>query len=575
MAITVTDPVDTVDDFNTINKSLLKKELRIKILNNIKKRIDDNDDIFYVFYAKPYTYDYPVVGTPPEEVPEPTNALNKDLTLRKSFTGFRKLNATDIRKAFKKYKWESGTTYSQYSNFVDLSVTDLQYYVYVETQKKIYICLNNANGGESTIEPNSDDTAPFETSDGYTWQLIIEYEDSLIRKFSSEFYLPEPNPESDQIKKATNGGTVDRFDINNDNISYNYDALTEIPFFIKGDGQEIKSAEARVIDVPQGGSLDTSSLRISRSGNGYYADADHDYKVPVEFRLKTESLTAAQIAQSDEFELAYGLAKVNVDNNSIESIEVKNIGKGYPTNSTVMIVQSSAIVYGIINDDTPSSIDFNIIQPGEDYESAKAVSVYETSETIDPIDPYINVIISPPNGHGSDIQNELNSTSLFINTRITNDDNIFSTSNDFRQIGIIENPLNLSGNKITENIIDAKLKIRIEAEQASDFELLEFDAAIEGQLSLQRGILVDVLDVPGEPLQRDVRYVRDPRVSDKLSFITNENLFVPTAERSFRIIDVTNPDIDFSSGNVLFINNTTAIDRDIDQSETLNFIFNF
>lgn len=575
MAITVTDPVDTVDDFDTINKSLLKKELRIKILNNIKKRIDDNDDIFYVFYAKPYTYDYPVVGTPPEEVPEPTNALNKDLTLRKSFTGFRKLNATDIRKAFKKYKWELGTTYSQYSNFVDLSVTDLQYYVYVEDQKKIYICLNNANGGESTIEPNSDDTAPFETSDGYTWQLIIEYEDSLIRKFSSEFYLPEPNPESDQIKKATNGGTVDRFDINNDNISYNYDALTEIPFFIKGDGQEIKSAEARVIDVPQGGSLDTSSLRISRSGNGYYADADHDFKVPVEFRLKTESLTAAQIAQSDDFELAYGLAKVNVDNNSIESIEVKNIGKGYPTNSTVMIVQSSAIVYGIINDDTPSSIDFNIIQPGEDYESAKAVSVYETSETINPIDPYINVIISPPNGHGSDIQNELNSTSLFINTRITNDDNIFSTSNDFRQIGIIENPLNLSGNKITENIIDAKLKIRIEADQASDFELLEFDAAIEGQLSLQRGILVDVLDVPGEPLQRDVRYVRDPRVSDKLSFITNENLFVPSEGKTFRIIDVTNPDIDFSSGNVLFINNTTAIDRDIDQSETLNFIFNF
>jgi hypothetical protein len=575
MAITVTDPVDTVDDFNTINKSLLKKELRIKILNNIKKRIDDNDDIFYVFYAKPYTYDYPVVGTPPEEVPEPTNALNKDLTLRKSFTGFRKLNATDIRKAFKKYKWESGTTYSQYSNFVDLSVTDLQYYVYVENQKKIYICLNNANGGASTIEPSSDDTAPFKTSDGYTWQLIIEYEDSLIRKFSSESYLPEPNPESDQIKKATNGGTVDRFDINNDNISYDYDALTEIPFFIKGDGQEIKSAEARVIDVPQGGSLDTSSLRISRSGNGYYADADHDYKVPVEFRLKTESLTAAQIAQSDDFELAYGLAKVNVDNNSIESIEVKNIGKGYPTNSTVMIVQSSAIVYGIINDDTPSSIDFNIIQAGEDYESAKAVSVYETSETIDPIDPYINVIISPPNGHGSDIQNELNSTSLFINTRITNDDNIFSTSNDFRQIGIIENPLNLSGNKITENIIDAKLKIRIEAEQASDFELLNVDAAIEGQLSLQRGILVDVLDVPGEPLQRDVRYVRDPRVSDKLSFITNENLFVPVQQKSFRIIDVTNPDIDFSSGNVLFINNTTAIDRDIDQSETLNFIFNF
>ena len=575
MAITVTDPVDTVDDFNTINKSLLKKELRIKILNNIKKRIDDNDDIFYVFYAKPYTYDYPVVGTPPEEVPEPTNALNKDLTLRKSFTGFRKLNATDIRKAFKKYKWESGTTYSQYSNFVDLSVTDLQYYVYVENQKKIYICLNNANGGASTIEPSSDDTAPFKTSDGYTWQLIIEYEDSLIRKFSSESYLPEPNPESDQIKKATNGGTVDRFDINNDNISYDYDALTEIPFFIKGDGQEIKSAEARVIDVPQGGSLDTSSLRISRSGNGYYADADHDYKVPVEFRLKTESLTAAQIAQSDDFELAYGLAKVNVDNNSIESIEVKNIGKGYPTNSTVMIVQSSAIVYGIINDDTPSSIDFNIIQAGEDYESAKAVSVYETSETIDPIDPYINVIISPPNGHGSDIQNELNSTSLFINTRITNDDNIFSTSNDFRQIGIIENPLNLSGNKITENIIDAKLKIRIEAEQASDFELLNVDAAIEGQLSLQRGILVDVLDVPGEPLQRDVRYVRDPRVSDKLSFITNENLFVPAQQKSFRIIDVTNPDIDFSSGNVLFINNTTAIDRDIDQSETLNFIFNF
>ena len=50
---------------------------------------------------------------------------------------------------------------------------------------------------------------------------------------------------------------------------------------------------------------------------------------------------------------------------------------------------------------------------------------------------------------------------------------------------------------------------------------------------------------------------------------------MPDVNKVFTIRSVTDPNIDFSSGNILFINNTTEIDRNVNQSETLNFIFNF
>ena len=372
---------------------------------------------------------------------------------------------------------------------------------------------------------------------------------------------------------------IDRLDLADASPSFNYNAIEEIPFFIKGDGKEIASAEATIVPLNQvtfNGTLSTEDLQISKSGTGYSLDSNRSNKVPVEFRLKTENLNAAQIAQSSDFELAYGLATIDVDNNSVTAVEVKNIGNGYPSGATVVIVQSSAIVYGTVNSDSPTpGIDFEIVEKGESYKTAKAISIFETSESIVPADDDIKVIVSPPEGHGGNIQNQLNSTSLFINTRINNDDDIFSTANDFRQLGIIENPTNTNGEKLSVDLLDTKLKIRIEADNATDFATLTEDLSLEGQLSLQKGILIDVLDVEGQPLQKDIRYVRDPLVSDTLSFIVGENLFMPDVNKVFTIRSVTDPNIDFSSGNILFINNTTEIDRNVNQSETLNFIFNF
>jgi hypothetical protein len=43
----------------------------------------------------------------------------------------------------------------------------------------------------------------------------------------------------------------------------------------------------------------------------------------------------------------------------------------------------------------------------------------------------------------------------------------------------------------------------------------------------------------------------------------------------FTISNITKPTIDIFSGDILFINNNTAIQRNAEQTETLNFIFNF
>ena len=60
-------------------------------------------------------------------------------------------------------------------------------------------------------------------------------------------------------------------------------------------------------------------------------------------------------------------------------------------------------------------------------------------------------------------------------------------------------------------------------------------------------------------------------------FIENENLLATGLSAAHRITTngVSKPEVDVFSGDILFINNSEPITRDVDQSETVNFIITF
>ena len=585
----------------TKNRSLSKKEIRTKFLNDFKSRIDSGADKLYLFYARPYAYDNSDDSPTGDNPPFPVDSVNDDSEARKAIMALRRIRADDTTNAFVRNNggtiisdWSSGKIYDQYSNLTDLSTK--QFYAFAND--KIYICLNNNGGRTSTVEPSANDGAPFDTSDGYRWKLLIDYLASRLRKFNSSTHLPIPPQSSTEIKQSKDGGQVERLDLDVDATNspaaspsgYSYitdldspvdlnspQSREQIPLFIKGDGDDVRTATATAFTVVANAltAIDETHVNFN-GGSGYYNDIVRN-TVPVEIRLSTGT-------KGGSYREAYGIATVS-STGVITKVKIVNGGNGFPSSGTLTIVQSSAIAYanvdvstGMIIDNSATIKPFDIEQSGKNFTKADVISVVDDSSTS--ADSSIDVILSPVAGHGSNLKTELSATSLFINVRVTSGIEEFTNTNDFRQIGIIANPKTTAKPpaNIIENFVDASSSILVTEGVSSVFGDISADATIEGRTTLHKARLVDVLDTTTASIKK-VRFLTDPGESISNIFSAGETVDITGGGSNGFIIEssnsVTATTFDRFSGDILYINNSNSIQRSASQSETINFIFNF
>lgn len=597
MGVTTTNQSASQVTLGSVNRPLSKKEIRTKFLSDFKSRIEDATDRLFLFYGRPYAYDddSPAGDAPPA----PQDSVSDDIETRKAIMALRLIRSDDAINAFVlnangiNANWQSGRVYDEYSNLIDLS--SKQYYVFTD-ESKLYICLNNNGDRNSTIKPSSNDGAAFDTSDGYRWKLLINYRDSRLRKFNAPTHLPVPPQTSTEILVSKDGGQLERLDLAigafnsppNSPQGYDYTASLdspkslnspesreEIPLFIKGDGDDVRTARATVSGRV---GVTLATVSIDNAGSGYHNDPVRG-SVPVELRLTNPSEALSN------FSLAYGLATVS-STGTITGVSVVNAGNGYPDAASLTIVQSSAIAYANVDTSNGEIIDDSIIKPftieqsGKNFTTATVVSVVDAA--VNTADESIDPILSPIAGHGNNIKSELNATSLFINVRITSGINEFSNSNDFRQIGIMANPKNTNtpSTAIIDNFVDASSSITVTAVGSSNFDNISADAIIEGRSSLHKGRLIDVLTVTGSPTKRKIRFLNDPSEPITSNFAPGETVDITGGGADGFLVggasEVTSSAVDImKSGEILFINNNNPITRTADQSETINFIFNF
>ena len=563
MGVTINTPDAT--STATTNKSLSKKEIRSKFLSDFKARIDGQLDKLYLFYGRPYDFDSPNTGP----LPEPIDSISDDASIRKAIMALKLIRPEDVTLAIRRIEWTTGLKFDQYSNLIDLE--DKNYYTFVKSQNKLYICLNNNNGATSVTEPNSSDGTPFTTADGYKWKLLIDYNSSVIRKFSATTHLPLPIKGSEQIKVSTTGGQIERLELTDDSppgrgdySDFDGSPENEVPFFIKGDGDDVRTGRASIATIE---ATTLVSATITNAGTGYYNDSTRG-TVPVEFRLTDPS---SANTESTPFKLAYGLATIT--NGTITALEVVNSGSGYPDSGTLTIVQSSAIAYATL--DSGDRIASTVIEkPGANFRTATVVSIAgDAVSDAEDADSYIQPIISPFGGHGSNLQSELSATSLFLNIRVSSDTSEFTQTNDFRQIGIISNVKDTLGANIPNESIDATTSATLVAGSEMEFSSISADAIIEGRDSLHTANIVDLNETS---TTTTMRYLNSQEVPYGNTFNNSEVVdFDSATGNGFTISNITKPVIDIFSGDILFINNNTAIQRNAEQTETINFIFNF
>ena len=180
----------------------------------------------------------------------------------KNMISLKRVNYTDMTLAIRKITWTANTIYDMYDD-LDPQLNEEDYYV-VNSSNQVYKCLSNNNGSPSTVEPNSNSLVPWETSDGYKWQLMYKISDADVTKWNNDKVLPVKHLTADdgsiqwQVQSSAIPGTIDCIVIENGGSGY----LSSPTINIIGDGT---GASARAVIT--GGVI--TKVIIENRGSGY------------------------------------------------------------------------------------------------------------------------------------------------------------------------------------------------------------------------------------------------------------------------------------------------------------------
>lgn len=344
-------------------------QFRILNTNNFINSIDTATDNYYVFVGLPNPDQNGFgrnenweggdgAGTP--ILPNPTDNFDYLSHYGDTILYGKKVTSQNIRRCVRKIEWTQGVKYDMYRH--DYSVNnpsavtnrarlyDSNYYV-INSQYQVYICISNGSSGINTTGNQSQDEPLFtdlepsragNSGDGYIWKYLFTVPPTDIIKFDSTEFIPVPNDwetsSLSQIKSIRENGDST---LNNNQIKFVY---------IESQGSNYATGEVDILG-------DGSGARV-------FIEANEDGQI------------------------------------------VK----------TTVTVGGSGYTYGIVN-----------------------LGPLQTSDTIS-FPAKLIPIIPPSRGHGYDLYREMGSDRVLIYSRFDDSSKDFPIDTKFAQIGILKNP---------------------------------------------------------------------------------------------------------------------------------------
>ena len=523
--------------------AVVTDQFRIANATSFVESVLNNENSYYVFLGltNPTVAGFGRTSTEADWPLSPIDNLSYRSHYRDTMMFGKKVTSANIRRVVKKHAWTINTRYDMYRHDYDANnltpnskTTNLyrsNYYV-INSNFQVYICLDNgssgtvdssnAKGQRSLIEPTFTDVEPITQSDGFTWKYLYTVAPSDIIKFDSTEYIVLPNDWStttdSQIKSIRESGNSD---INNNQIKKVY---------IKSGGRS------------GGYTSGTTTLNILGDGSG---------------------------------------AKVSVtvaNTGIIESTKVVSGGSGY--------------TYGIV-DLGPLQVPGNSTALGE-----------------------LIPIIPPSKGHGHDIYKELGGDKVLIYARFDDSSKDFPIDTIFAQVGIIKNPekststdtykandfsaldsfkvseslsettKNYAGVEITQSVgIDGDTAKGYIASYDTDTKIVKYyqdkslfffdgyshrdgiDVSTRAKVVKFGGTEPITINAPGNIHTRSI----DTSLSGVSTSVNNKviNLGVEYTN------GIAGPEINKKTGDIIYITNRSAVQRDLRQKEDIKIILEF
>lgn len=435
-----------------VTQKLITSSFNVAAATNFINSFANNDYFVYAARHIPYAGSDTII-------PIPNNSIyDTDTDVYDNMIFAKRLSSADIVHMAKKSLWEANTYYSMYDHLDgELETKDFFITVDDDTEYNVWKCLFNKSTDtlsvNSTVAPSrvgsAADLNPVETGDGYVWKYMYTITKSQYEKFATSQYIPII-ANTTVIEGATRGtievikvesagagydnyiteGTLLTIDITVQGIPTFYGApatAVSIDDYYQGCAMKMTSGSAigeykRIVNYEGTAAqkkfiLDSSFINTPSAGDTYEV-----YPYAFVWGDGEESTPAEGIVYIDA-----------ASTNSINRVEMLNVGENYRKAETYVSEQPLTIPLSIFD---------------ETYIQLPAVvssSSYFSPASLRPI-------ISPKNGHGSNPHNELFAKRVCLSAKFNNSESgIISTENDFRQVGLIKNPV---FTKVDMNITD-------------------------------------------------------------------------------------------------------------------------
>jgi len=508
--------------------------------------------------------------------PTPLDHAQNEYEVWRNMFAAKKIKSTDITHVIPRVKWEDGKRYTQYGDLDDSLVYDVinsdtpkPFYV-VTDEFNVYKCLFN-NNIESYDKPIHTSTTPEPYPDGYIWQYMYTVSPSSAFKFMTENFIPIQTLTEEPVGASACSSTNLQWNVQNDAKTFGQGRIDVISRRYgsadsSGDGyvfaSGVISSISNVTNDLNDGDLTTITITTTLNmSNGYY-DGMTVFSPSSSKAFVIKGYT--QATGGDQIEVYGNATGLTGTIQILPTVVVDGDGTG---------VQAVPIMGASDNASDENQIDSVLVLNGGSGYTTATVSFVNAS-TATTVDAKFDVIIPPIGGHGSDAVEELGGFFVMINTKFEYNESgtgkNLPVANDYRQISLIRQPKLNEGPDYLDASSDLYIQCKTLVVNTTDIGLNEtfvIDETITQSVTGATGIIVDVLD--GDNSTKEIRIVNVTGTFD----LTNQ-ISSPSASAN-SISSIVDEELLKNSGDVMFVEQRTNIQRDENQIEDIKIVLEF
>lgn len=479
--------------------------------HNAKEFIADfGDSSNYIFIGRSHSW------TDDNEPPAPANSESEEIRAFEDMIALKKIATTDVSHGLVRYNWTSGTVYDEYRD--DYSSSNQtpsganNFYdgrgYVVTSDYKVYKCLKTGKSGGAFYDAGTAQGSTVEPSSVSTTDPEITA-DGYIWKF---MYQMSAN---DVIKYVTN------------------------------DFVPVKTIGAKTNVAGSGGAF---GVAATDDGSAQW-DIEND---AVDGAIYRYIITAAGSGYNNGSTTTFDL-DVNVEGDGSGAVATLSFESGALTSVTFK--------------DTSSY--------GSGYKRASFPTLDSTLSGLTAgTGATLRAVISPIQGHGANPIDELGGNYVVLNSRLEFGDGAgdFPTDNDFRQIGLIKNPVANGGSIAVAETLTATRKLTL-----TDATNVSVDDIIRDVASASEDNTTAVARV----ISKTGNIIKVQTIANNggefVNFVNNDDVFIGSA--SSKETDVTaagvdsdHPEVERFTGQILYVENRGPVSRAADQIEDIKLI---